>query len=206
MKHLLVLRTRAGGCTVALGCIFFLAMNGSLVAQTTGALNPKSVVEPSGKVDGPPAGECMPIGITASGDVVFPFQCRDFIEQLKAADRKAAPSGENHNASGENHNDASGAPAVGQEPVAIDQKPGAIEEKTAANKEETLGPENSKSAEMPVAKAPLETRNEHKPREQAAGPLGCIRFRSYDPTSRTYRSYDGRRLSCRVVDRDAMAK
>ena len=35
-------------------------------------------------------------------------------------------------------------------------------------------------------------RDEHKPR----GGYGCQRFRTYDPASRTYMGYDGRRQSC----------
>jgi hypothetical protein len=259
MNSLLARRTKVPA--VALGCVLLLALNGSSVAQTTGAVNPDPGVDPSGK-DAPLAGDCMPIGITVSGEVVFPLQCRDFIERLKAADRKAAASKEsNVDASGkpaigekpvaseektaankeetlgpENSKpvDASGKPAIGEKPVApeektaankeeslgpenskpvdasgnpaIEEKPVATEEKTVANKKESLAPEDSKRAEKLVAKAPVENRNVRKPREQAAGPLGCTRFRTYDPGSETYRSYDGRRLSCHAVDRAAMAK
>src|SRR5882724_10090746 len=31
--------------------------------------------------DGVPAGGCMPIGLTARGDMVFPMQCREVIER-----------------------------------------------------------------------------------------------------------------------------
>src|SRR5467141_1328609 len=31
--------------------------------------------------DGVPAGGCMPIGLTARGDLVFPLQCRELIER-----------------------------------------------------------------------------------------------------------------------------
>jgi len=33
------------------------------------------------KPDGVPAGGCMPIGLTARGDLVFPMQCRELIER-----------------------------------------------------------------------------------------------------------------------------
>jgi BA14K-like protein len=193
MRRFCALRTPAGRRKVVMSCILLLTMNGSLVAQTTGTANPQSAMDPPQKDDEPPPGGCMPIGITASGEIVFPLQCRDFIERLKAADRKPAVSGENHSA-------APGEPVVGQVPVATEQVP---EEKTAANKEENLAPENSRPGGRPATKPQLENSNE---REQAAGPPGCTRFRSYDPASGTYRSYDGRRLSCRVVDRAAMAK
>jgi hypothetical protein len=39
---------------------------------------------------GPPPGGCTPIGVTASGEIVFPLTCRDFIERHKAADRASS--------------------------------------------------------------------------------------------------------------------
>ena len=39
--------------------------------------------------EGPPPGGCTPIGVTASGEVVFPLTCWDFIEKHKAADRES---------------------------------------------------------------------------------------------------------------------
>ena len=45
--------------------------------------------QPRAADDGPPPGGCTPIGVTASGDIVFPMTCRDFIERHKAADRAA---------------------------------------------------------------------------------------------------------------------
>jgi hypothetical protein len=39
---------------------------------------------------GPPPGDCTPIGVTASGEIVFPLTCRDFIEWHKAADRTSS--------------------------------------------------------------------------------------------------------------------
>src|SRR6267378_6554339 len=33
------------------------------------------------KSDGVPPGGCMPIGLTARGDLVFPMQCRELIER-----------------------------------------------------------------------------------------------------------------------------
>jgi hypothetical protein len=40
--------------------------------------------------DGPPPGGCNPIGVTASGEIVFPMTCKDFIERHKAADRDSS--------------------------------------------------------------------------------------------------------------------
>jgi hypothetical protein len=68
------------------------ALSGTAVAQNTGTVTPipgSATAEPAAK--GPPTGGCMPIGITASGEVVFPLQCREFIEQQKAS--SATPPG-----------------------------------------------------------------------------------------------------------------
>jgi hypothetical protein len=185
-------QNRLACCTVAIGFALFLTMNESLVAQTTGSANPRPGVDPSEKADDPPAGGCMPIGVTASGEVVFPLECRDFIERLKAADRKATDSAEDHNS-------ASAESAVRQVPVVT-------QEKTAAN-DETVAPESGKPVEASAPTSPPpKDRVEHVQRERSVGPPGCTRFRSYDPESGTYRGYDGRRLSCRVVDHAAMVK
>ena len=77
------------GVLAGLGAALLLAdAAGEARAQTTGAINPG---EPAAK-DEPPPGGCMPIGVTASGEVVFPFLCKGFIEQHKGADQKPAGS------------------------------------------------------------------------------------------------------------------
>src|SRR5450631_1539963 len=84
MKRPLVLQ--AGVASFAI----FAVMNAGALAQTTGTVSPgPAPTEPSAQ-DTTPAGGCMPIGVTASGDVVFPLQCRDFIERQKAANTKPA--------------------------------------------------------------------------------------------------------------------
>ena len=67
-------------------------MSGAALAQTTGTVNPGAApAEPSAKAD-VPSGGCMPIGLTASGEIVFPIQCKEFIEQHrgKASEQKPA--------------------------------------------------------------------------------------------------------------------
>ena len=55
-------------------------MSGAALAETTGAVNPSSTpAQPSANEDVPPGG-CMPIGLTSSGEIVFPIQCKEFIE------------------------------------------------------------------------------------------------------------------------------
>jgi hypothetical protein len=67
-------------------------MSGAALAQTTGTINSSPAPgEPSMKEDVPPGG-CMPIGLTASGEIVFPIQCKGIIERErgKAVERKPA--------------------------------------------------------------------------------------------------------------------
>ena len=66
-------------CVVLLG-----VMTGAALAQITGTVNPSAVPAET------PDGGCKPIGLTASGEAVFPFQCKEFIERQKAANQKNA--------------------------------------------------------------------------------------------------------------------
>jgi hypothetical protein len=66
-----------------------VALSGAAAAQNTGTVTPapeSAATEPVAK--DPPAGGCMPIGITASGEIVFPLPCREFIEQHKTSSAK----------------------------------------------------------------------------------------------------------------------
>jgi hypothetical protein len=56
----------------------------SSAAFAQGAVTPNSAV-PS--TDVPPGG-CMPIGITAAGEMVFPIQCKNFIDKERGATAK----------------------------------------------------------------------------------------------------------------------
>jgi hypothetical protein len=89
MRLLLVIQT---GCT----CFAILtSISGTVLAQITGTVTPDPAsAEPSEKQDLPPPGGCIPIGITVSGDVVFPLQCKDFIERQKASKPKPAAAEE----------------------------------------------------------------------------------------------------------------
>jgi hypothetical protein len=147
-------------------------MSGAALAQTTGTVNPSSApAQPSVKEEVPPGG-CMPIGLTASGEIVFPIQCKGIIEQHRG--REANPG-----------------------PAAVEQKPAAVEEKAAAKPAEAAAPENSQGANKPVETVPAQKRVENTPREHAMGPNGCQHFRSYDAASGTYMSFDGQRHPCR---------
>ena len=80
MRHLLaILLILAATLSVCLGT----SREG--VAQTSEPLQRTGSSEA-----GPPPGGCTPIGVTASGEIVFPLTCRDFIERHKAADRASS--------------------------------------------------------------------------------------------------------------------
>jgi len=88
--------------------------------------------------------------------------------------------------------------AVEQTPAAVEERPGvslpawansyAFVKPAQIAVQPDVATENSKSAIKPVEPA----RAKYKPR----GGYGCQHFRTYDPTSGTYRGYDGRRHSC----------
>jgi hypothetical protein len=78
----------------------------------------------------------------------------------------------------------------------MEPKPAGVEEKPAAKQSEDVAAENSKPENKPVETAPLPKRVEHEPRGRALS-SNCFYYRTYDPASGTYRSYDGRIRSCR---------
>jgi len=229
MKHLLAFQSGLACRAGALGCVLLAVTSGAALAQTTGAVNPKPAqVEPS-VTEEPPPGGCMPIGLTASGEIVFPFQCKAFIERQKAADQKPAaaedvkPAAEQKPDAAENKTDAK-QPAAGEtsaiaevkpaaaddKPAAVEkkaaaaeEKPAAVEEKTAAKQQDRVAPDTSKPATEPLDPVPLPRRAERAERpsraERIVGPPGCTHFRTYDSASGTYRTYEGRRRECRAV-------
>jgi hypothetical protein len=235
MKRLLALETGRAG---ALGCVLLAAMSGVALAQTTGAVNPTPTsAEPAVKVEPPPGG-CMPIGLTVSGEIVFPFQCREFIERQRAENQKPAvaqgekpdaaenpkPAAAEQKPNAAEDNTTAKQPAVAEKPVIDEVKPAAAEEKTApaettpvvaekpvvveekaavaeekpaTKQQDSPAPQSGKPAAKPVAAAPLQKRAENEPRKPTVGPPRCTHFRSYDSASGSYRSFDGRRVSCR---------
>jgi hypothetical protein len=160
-------------------------MSGAALAETTGAVNPSSTpAQPSANEDVPPGG-CMPIGLTTSGEIVFPIQCKEFIERHRGAAVEQKPALEQKPAAAE------------AKPAAVEQRPAAVEEKPAAKQSESVAPEDSKPANKPVQTAPLQRRVEHEPHPRAMRSDSCKSYRTYDPVSATYRGYDGQRRSCR---------
>ena len=160
-------------------------MSGAALAETTGAVNPSSTpAQPSANEDVPPGG-CMPIGLTTSGEIVFPIQCKEFIERHRGAAVEQKPALEQKPA------------AVEAKPAAVEQRPAAVEEKPVPKQSESVAPEDSKPANKPVQTVPLQKRAEHEPHPRAMRSDGCKSYRTYDPVSATYRGYDGQRRSCR---------
>jgi hypothetical protein len=70
--------------------IAILAASGPALAQTTGSVKPVAVLPPD-KDDVPPGG-CTPIGVTVSGEIVFPFTCKAFLEQRRGPIEEPKPA------------------------------------------------------------------------------------------------------------------
>src|SRR5216684_3857681 len=158
-------------------------MSSAALAQTTGAVNPSAApAQPSANADVPPGG-CMPIGLTTSGEIVFPIECKEFIEQHRGKDVE-----QNSSAAVEQNSSA-----------AVEQKPAAVEDKPADKQSEAVAPAapaNNQSAGKSVETVPLPRRAERKLREHVSSREhvslnGCQHYRTYDPESGTYRGYDG---------------
>jgi hypothetical protein len=186
-------------------------MSSAALAETTGAVNPGSVpAQPSASDDVPPGG-CMPIGMTTAGEIVFPIQCKEFIERHRGAAVEEKPAAEQKPAAIEAKPAAAEAkpaavepkpaavepkPAAAEEkPAVVEPKPAAVEQKSAATQSESAAPEDRKPAKKPVET--LQKRVEHEPHQRAMRSDGCKSYRTYDPASGTYRGYDGQRRVCR---------
>ena|ERR1700738_4962403 len=170
-------------------------MSSAALAQTTGAVNPSAApAQPSANADVPPGG-CMPIGLTTSGEIVFPIECKEFIEQHRGKDVEQSPTAVEQKP----------AAVVEQKPAAVEEKPAAAEDKPAVRQSEAVAPvapENSQPADQALETVPLPRRAERKLRERVSSREhvslnGCQHYRTYDPESGTYRGYDGRVRPCR---------
>src|SRR5450631_3146868 len=183
-------------------------MSSAALAQTTSTISPNSSApaQSPGKVDVPPGG-CMPIGLTSAGEIVFPIQCKEFIElhcgkdvepNHTAVEQKPAVVEDKPVAVEDKPTAVEEKPAaVADKPPAVEEKPTAVAEKPAAvaEKSAAVAPENSKSADNPPEAVPMRKRAERKPRERVSS-NGCQHYRTYDSASGTYRSYDGRIRPC----------
>ncbi|WP_410052752.1 BA14K family protein [Bradyrhizobium sp. SZCCHNS2002] len=119
----------------------------------------------------------MPIGVTAAGNMVFPFACKDLIARHRGTEEASAPS-------------ESKAPPASSAAVAASPGKDALKASQAATVQpQQTGPEN-KRTDMPQ-------QNDMGPRMSRRDRPGCLHFRSYDPKSETYLDYSGRRQPCR---------
>jgi len=199
---------------------------------TTGAVNPRPASAEPSAAEEPPPGGCTPIGLTASGEIVFPFQCKDFIERQRAANPKPAAvemekpavadiqkpaAAENEKPAAAEAKPASAEakpaaaeakPAAEEKPAAAEATPAAAEEKPAAGGEKTAAKQQDRVTpenSKPAAE-PVEQVPLPKRAERAVGTPGCTHFRSYDPASGTYRAFDGLRRQCREVVGQSLRK
>jgi hypothetical protein len=86
-------------------------VSAAALAQTPSMAQENSAPTPA--VEDVPPGGCMPIGLTASGEIVFPIQCKELIERHRAA---VGQSSEDKNAGNPPDNAAPGE-APDQKPV-----------------------------------------------------------------------------------------
>jgi hypothetical protein len=133
----------------ATSAVLFALMSSAVLAQITGTVNPSGTpAESPGKEDVPPGG-CMPIGMTASGEMVFPIECKAIIERERGK-------------------------AVEQNPSAVEQKPAAKQSETVTPESNPV----VKPVETAPVLRHVE-RAEPKPLERAVRRGGCQNFQSY---------------------------
>ena len=81
MTCLLALPTGLGSRICALGFVVVMLTGAAAFAQSADPATP-APAQPSAQNE---AGGCEPIGLTASGEIVFPFRCKDMVERQRAA-------------------------------------------------------------------------------------------------------------------------
>lgn len=174
-------------------CYLLLSAGGAIAqpADTSMSASGAAAVSP----EQPPPGGCMPIGITAAGDVVFPFACKDLIDlhRGKGPQTPLQP-------------DVSQAPAPrdGADPTADTIKATgsvAIGQQSRGAELEGINGADGASAQPvpPDNEKPELNRGKRKTSRASRGdPVGCTSFRTYDPKTESYRDFNGRRRPCRT--------
>jgi len=124
----LVVQTALGRRAAVLCCVFLVVLSGAVLAQSTDTVNPSSApAEPAAKED-VPAGGCMPIGLTASGEIVFPIQCREFIERERGRTVEQRPAAPEENSAAKQPEavapESSKPAATAEVPVRVEHQPG----------------------------------------------------------------------------------
>jgi hypothetical protein len=142
-------------------CCVLMVMGGIARAQTGGPADPSPVPAQSSKDDMPPPGACKPIGLTVSGEVVFPLECRAFIERAlnsKPAVAVTRPSLEPKPSAvqSEPATTVARGPAAGEKPADVAEKPATAEERPASAEPKSV---EAKSVEpKPIDTKPIETK------------------------------------------------
>jgi len=289
-----MLGLKAGQTGLLCGVFLFqvaIGLSGAQSAEPAGApsLQPSGEVAKDTAKDGGPFGGCEPIGMTASGELVFPLECKKLIkkpaEAPVAADDKAAaddktastdakPVTPSQSAAAENpastdskagtseaavvapatsaehkHQGSADKPDAQHKPASLDSalvakpsvakpavtkqtlaKPTVIKpslSKAAPGKsveaaaKDTAKDTAAKAAQADAAKSaratrvastrpmivlakpmaaatavPAKPQSDDKPRLRTAGMPACMQFRSYNPTTKSYRGYDGHIYAC----------
>jgi hypothetical protein len=198
-------------------CCVLMVMGGIARAQTGDPATPSPVPAQSAKDDMPPPGACKPIGLTVSGEVVFPLECRAFIERAlnsKPAVAMTKPSSLEPKPSAVESEPAATVargPAAGEKPADVAEKPATAEERPASAESKSVEPKSvePKSVETKSVEAksvetkPVETtppdpnssepKTAAKPSEEAAPDnsqvsTGALEVVPLPPTKR----FDGR--------------
>ena len=150
--------------------------------------------DPASKTEEPAPGACLPIGVTASGEVVFPLLCKDFLDRTKG--QPASQS------TGEQRQSV-------EKPASLDQDSD-LENRVVQKPLTEKPPEaaqvepNSNDAVASIqspSQASSKLLTDTKPHLQhlrsVSGSRGCALYRTFDPGSKTYRDYNGHRRTCR---------
>jgi hypothetical protein len=161
--------------------VFFSLMSSAALAQVTDTANPSAAPAQASVNDDLSSSGCTPFGLTASGEVVFPIQCKEVIDRHRAAAVERKPV------------------AVVEQPAAVEAKPAAVGEKAAA-KPPKVATAHSQPANKPVGTVPSPKRPEPL-QPTAISSNDCTHFRSYDRTSGTYRGFDRQIRPCRIGSR-----
>jgi len=176
-------------------------------AQTTSSVTPGKANDPLAQEEPPPGG-CMPIGITAAGETVFPYACKGFIEAHKGkTSPQASETGDeveprpSINAVAAPAVNAAVAPAVNSAtasaaataPAVNETSAPTVEEKAVAKPDE---PAASRTDEAPAAKQRRGGKAGEGTRRAAGAPPNCAQFRSFDSVTGMYRDFTGQTRPC----------
>jgi hypothetical protein len=85
------------GIPISLMALFTLMVPGHALAQTTDSIGSNPAAQAASGKDEMPRGGCMPIGVTASGEMVFPLTCKAFLEQRRGPIGESKPASQADN-------------------------------------------------------------------------------------------------------------